>query len=161
MSRGADNPGPQPLRLAPIDRTTLALYAAASSDHNPVHIDSDFARWEGLPDVFAHGMLSMSYLGRFLTDWIPLSRIRRFSVRFVSRVELGAALLCSGEILDINEHDGERLARVEMRVTGEAGELKVIGEAYVALAPVAGTPPRNEVQCPRACVSSACMVRIR
>ncbi|AXL70930.1 MaoC/PaaZ C-terminal domain-containing protein [Pseudomonas sp. NPDC077186] len=117
----------------------LALYAGASSDHNPVHIDSDFARRAGLPDVFAHGMLSMAYLGRFLTDWIPQSRIRRFSVRFVSRVELGAALLCSGEILDINEHDGERLARVEVRVTGEAGELKVIGEACVALAPVAGT----------------------
>jgi len=129
-----DNPaGPQPLRLAPLDRTTLALYAGASSDHNPVHIDSDFAQRAGLPDVFAHGMLSMAYLGRFLTDWIPQSRICRFGVRFVSRVELGTALVCSGEIVDMAEHDGERLARVEVRVTCQAGELKVVGEASVLL----------------------------
>lgn len=137
--RDVDNPGPQPLRLTPIERTTLALYAGASSDHNPVHIDSDFARRAGLPDVFAHGMLSMAYLGRFLTDWIPQSQIRRFDVRFVSRVELGTALICSGEILDMSEYDGEHLTRVAVRVTCEAGELKVIGEACVALAPKADT----------------------
>ena len=57
-----------PLKLPPITRTTLALFAGASGDHNPVHIDIDFARAAGMPDVFAHGMLSMAYLGRFLTQ---------------------------------------------------------------------------------------------
>ena len=56
------------LELPPITRTTLALYAGASGDHNPVHIDIDFAKKAGMPDVFAHGMLSMAYLGRMLTN---------------------------------------------------------------------------------------------
>ena len=51
-----------PLELAPITRLDLALYAGASGDHNPVHVDIDFARAAGLDDVFAHGMLSMAYL---------------------------------------------------------------------------------------------------
>ncbi len=42
----------------PVDRTTLALFAGASGDHNPIHIDIDFARRAGMPDVFAHGMLA-------------------------------------------------------------------------------------------------------
>ncbi|MGD9549587.1 MAG: MaoC/PaaZ C-terminal domain-containing protein, partial [Burkholderiaceae bacterium] len=46
------------LELPPITRTTLALFAGASGDHNPIHIDIDFARKAGMPDVFAHGMLS-------------------------------------------------------------------------------------------------------
>ena len=45
----------------------LALFAGASGDHNPIHIDIDFARKAGMPDVFAHGMLSMAWLGRLLT----------------------------------------------------------------------------------------------
>ena len=52
-----------PLSLPPLTRTTLALYAGASGDHNPMHIDIDFARAAGMPDVFAHGMLSMAWLG--------------------------------------------------------------------------------------------------
>ena len=58
-----------PLELPPISRTTLALYAGASGDHNPIHIDLDFARSAGLEDVFVHGMLSMAYLGRMLTKY--------------------------------------------------------------------------------------------
>ena len=60
-----------PLALPPLTRATLALYAGASGDHNPVHIDIDFARAAGMPDVFAHGMLSMAWLGRLLTNWAP------------------------------------------------------------------------------------------
>jgi acyl dehydratase len=55
----------------PISRATLALFAGASGDHNPIHIDLDVARSAGLDDVFAHGMLSMAYLGRLLTGWVP------------------------------------------------------------------------------------------
>jgi acyl dehydratase len=61
------------LELEPITRTTLALYGPASGDHNPIHLDIDVARSVGLDDVFAHGMLSMAYLGRLLTNWTPPS----------------------------------------------------------------------------------------
>jgi len=45
----------------PITRTTLALFAGASGDHNKIHIDTDFAKKAGLDDVFAQGMLPMAY----------------------------------------------------------------------------------------------------
>ncbi|MBU2704299.1 acyl dehydratase, partial [Sporomusaceae bacterium BoRhaA] len=46
----------------PITRHRLALYCGASGDHNPIHVDIDFAKAAGFPDVFAHGMLVMGYL---------------------------------------------------------------------------------------------------
>jgi acyl dehydratase len=66
------------LQLPAVDRTTLALFGGASGDHNPIHIDLDFARRAGMPDVFAQGMLGMAWLGRLLTQWLPQSRIRRY-----------------------------------------------------------------------------------
>ena len=79
------------LDLPPISRTTLALFAGASGDHNPIHIDTDFARKAGMPDVFAHGMLGMAWLGRLLTNWAPQSRLRRFDVRFQDITHLANA----------------------------------------------------------------------
>ncbi|HEY3709529.1 MAG TPA: MaoC/PaaZ C-terminal domain-containing protein [Amycolatopsis sp.] len=81
MNVGTELP---PLKVPPISRTTLALFAGASGDHNPIHLDLDVARSAGLEDVFAHGMLSMAYLGRLLTDWVPQERIRSFAVRFAA-----------------------------------------------------------------------------
>jgi acyl dehydratase len=54
------------LQIPPVDRATLALFAGASGDHNPIHIDIDAARCAGLPDVFAQGMLGMGWLGRLI-----------------------------------------------------------------------------------------------
>ena len=82
-----------PLELSPLSRTTLALFAGASGDHNPIHIDTDFARKAGMPDVFAHGMLGMAWLGRLLTNWAPQSRLRRFDVRFQGITHLANGLL--------------------------------------------------------------------
>ena len=66
------------LQLPSVDRTTLALFAGASGDHNPMHIDIDVARRAGMPDVFAHGMLGMAWLGRVVTAWAPQSQLRTF-----------------------------------------------------------------------------------
>src|SRR5262245_16847672 len=76
------------LKLPAISRKTLALYAGASGDHNPIHIDLDFARKSGMPDVFAHGMLSAAYMARMVTDWAPQQRVRSFSLRFTGITHL-------------------------------------------------------------------------
>ena len=87
-----------PLSLPPLTRTTLALYAGASGDHNPMHIDIDFARAAGMPDVFAHGMLSMAWLGRLLTEWAPQRDLREFSVRFTAMTHVGERIVCTGRV---------------------------------------------------------------
>ena len=122
------------LKLPRISRTTLALFAGASGDHNPVHIDLDFAKAAGMPDVFAHGMLPMAYLGRFLTQWAPQTRLRRFSVRFAAITPVGARLSCTGKIVEITEDGHETLARLEIGVVDKQGEVKLAGDALVALA---------------------------
>ena len=121
------------LELPPISRFTLALYAGASGDHNPIHIDSDFAKKAGMPDVFAHGMLSMAYLGRMLTNWQPQAQLRKFGNRFAAITQLQDAITCSGKVVEMIERDGETLARCEIQAAKENGEQTLIGEALVAV----------------------------
>ena len=121
------------LKLPPITRTTLALYAGASGDHNPVHIDSDFAKKAGMPDVFAHGMLSMAYLGRMLTNWQSQAKLKRFSNRFASITHLQDVITCIGKVVELVEQDGETVARCEIQGIKATGEQTLVGEALVAI----------------------------
>ena len=122
-----------PLVLPPLTRAMFALYAEASNDHNPIHIDVDFARAAGMPDVVAHGMLSMAWLGRLLTSWAPQQDLREFNVRFSAITHVGERIVCTGRIAEKSERDGERLVRVAVATANEAGEVKVFGDAYLAL----------------------------
>jgi len=121
------------LVMPPISRYTLALYAGASGDHNPIHIDSDFAKKAGMPDVFAHGMLSMAYLGRMLTNWQPQAQLRKFGNRFAAITQLQDAITCSGKVVELIERDGETLARCEIHALKASGEQTLVGEALVAI----------------------------
>jgi acyl dehydratase len=122
---------PDPLTLDPISRSALALFAGASGDHNPIHIDIDFAHSAGFDDVFAHGMLSMAYLARLLTRWLPQERIRSYGVRFAAVTPLGAKPTCSGKIVAIK--DG--IATLDLVVQLEDGSLTLSGTATVELTP--------------------------
>jgi acyl dehydratase len=121
------------LRLPEISRTTLALYAGASGDHNPVHVDIDAARAVGIEDVFAHGMLSMAYLGRLLTSWVPQRRLRTFRVRFTAVTPVHAAPVCTGVVTSVEEVNGEKLATLELAVILADGTVTLRGEATVAV----------------------------
>ncbi len=117
----------------PLTRTTLALFAGASGDHNPVHIDIDAARAAGLPDVIGHGMLSMAYLAQVLTEWVPQSAIRAYSARFAAPTHVGNALTCTGKVVDKHYSGEQRVVRLELQVIDQFGEIKIRGEAEVAL----------------------------
>ena len=123
-----------PLALPPVTRTTLALFAGASGDHNPIHIDIDFARAAGMSDVFAHGMLLMAWLGRMVTNWAPQRDLREFSARFSAMTHVGERIVCTGRVAEKLERDGERLVRLLLTTANEAGEVKLSGEALVAIA---------------------------
>lgn len=117
----------------PVTRLTLALYCGASGDHNPMHVDSDYAKAGGAPDVFAHGMLSMGYLGRLLTNWVPQAQIREYGVRFVAITQVGDAITCSGTVTALMEVNGERRARLSLQTTNQHGQVKLTGDATIAL----------------------------
>jgi acyl dehydratase len=117
----------------PITRHTLALYCGASGDHNPIHVDLDFARAAGFPDVFAHGMLAMAYLGQALTDAVGPSCIRSFTTRFSAITQLGTELTCEGQVAELIEQNGEKWARIALKASDQTGEVKLSGEAVIAL----------------------------
>ena len=89
------------LLIETISRTKLALYAGASGDHNPIHIDTDYTKRIGLSDVIAHGMLIMGYLGRVLTNNLNQNQILEYGVQFSSITNIGDKLACSGIVKEI------------------------------------------------------------
>ena len=123
----------EPLIQKPISRSTLALFAGASGDHNPIHTDIDFAKSVGLDDVFAHGMLGMAYLGRFLTLFTDQKNLRSYSVRFSSITQVGAELKCSGKVTEIFEEKDEKFLKLELSATDQNNDVKLMGDAVIAL----------------------------
>jgi hypothetical protein len=121
------------LAIPPISRTTLALFAGASGDHNSIHLDIDVAKSAGLDDVFAQGMLSMAYLGRLLTNWVSQERIRSYEVRFATITPVYGAPICKGRIVSVDEVDGELRATLELTTTLADGTVTLSGSAVVAL----------------------------
>jgi acyl dehydratase len=122
-----------PLQIPPISRTTLALFAGASGDHNPMHVDIDVAKSAGLDDVFAHGMLSMAYLGRLLTNWVDPQSIRSYRVRFAAITPIHGKATATGTITAIDDVDGERRATIDLTITLADGTVTLTGDAVVAL----------------------------
>jgi acyl dehydratase len=119
--------------FGPITRAKLALYAGASGDHNPAHIDLDFAKKAGLPDVFAQGMLSFGVLSRVVTHWAGIARLREFGARFVSITQVHDLVTCRGTVTERFEADGEQRVRVAVVATAQDGRETLVGDAVVAL----------------------------
>lgn len=117
-----------PLALPPLSRHTLALYCGSSGDHNPIHVDIDFARSAGLVDVIAHGMLSAAWLAQVLTGWVPQSAIRQLDLRFAAITRVGERITCTGRVTDKRD----RCARVALQSANAEGEVKLSAEAVIA-----------------------------
>src|ERR1700751_312785 len=112
-------------KFPPISRQTLALYCGPSGQHNPIHVDLDFAKKAGFNDVFAHGMLVTAYLGQALTDAVAPTAIRSFPTRFPAITQLGAQLTGEGSVIELLEAGGEKRARLSLTAKDEKGEVKL------------------------------------
>ena len=89
-----------------IDRALLKQYADASGDQNPIHQDEAFAKSVGLPDVIAHGMLTMALAGKYISDWAGgPQNVKEFSARFTKPVIVPAGtsvdLTVSATVLEV------------------------------------------------------------
>lgn len=121
------------IEFGPVTRAMLALYAGASGDHNPIHIDIDMARSSGMPDVFAHGMLSYGVLTRVVSRWAGPDRLRRFKARFVSMTQVNERITCSGTIVERIERGDMVLLRIELEARAQNERITLNGEALVAV----------------------------
>jgi acyl dehydratase len=110
-----------------LDRARLVRYAGAALDFNPIHWSDLAAARAGLPDVIAHGMLTMALAGRLVTDWAgDPGAVEDFSVRFAGMVPVPAegttTVRVAGVVAELL--DGGRVA-VDLSVTvGDSAVLK-------------------------------------
>jgi acyl dehydratase len=135
-----------PLVKPPITQEQLRRYAEASGDYNPIHLDEQAARQVGLDGVIAHGMLSMAFLGQFVTQQIatiPGARIEDLKVRFLNMVRLGDILTCQGTVKarTTREDLGQSIV-IECWAQNQKGDKVTIGEAVVIIPAVT----ENEVK---------------
>jgi acyl dehydratase len=118
-----------PLVVGRVSRTTLALFAGGSGDHNEIHLDLDVARAAGMDDVFAQGMLGMAHLGRLITDHFPQHQLRTFTTRFSAITPVNAEPTCFGEVVAVEG----ALITLDLRVQLTDGTLTLAGQATLSL----------------------------
>ncbi len=119
-----------PAQSFPLTRLRLVMYAGASGDYNVIHWNQRAARSVGLPDVIAHGMLTMAEAVRVVTDWAgDPGAVVEYGVRFTRPVvvpddDTGASVEVTGTVAA--KLDGG-LVRVDL--VARSGEEKVLGQA--------------------------------
>ena len=118
-----------PERVFYIDRALLKQYADASGDQNPIHQNEEFAVSVGLPNVIAHGMLTMGLVGQYAADWAGGSaRVTEYSARFTKPV-----IVPVGEKVDltVSATIGEVFpdGRVRLDLNATSAGVKVLGMA--------------------------------
>lgn len=117
-------------------REDLVAYAHASGDMNPIHREEEFAKSVGLPDVIAHGMLTMGRAIKVVTDWVgDPTAVEDYSVRMTRPVVVpagpGVVVEFGGKVGAIND-DGT--VRVDLTATFEGQTVLGQARATVRLA---------------------------
>ncbi|MGH7667506.1 MAG: MaoC/PaaZ C-terminal domain-containing protein [Candidatus Dormibacteria bacterium] len=102
-----------------ISQAVIAAYAEASGDHNPVHLDPEYARRAGLPGTIAHGLLTLGTACAAVESWAGESAfVARVSCRFSAPVRSGEELVCSGRVATVSE----TIATVDLSAITGGGE---------------------------------------
>ena len=123
-----------PTITVPLQRVDLVKYAGASGDFNPIHWNQRIAESVGLPNVIAHGMLTMASAGRIVTDWVgDPGAVIEYGVRFTRPVvvpddDAGAVVEVSAVVADKRE-DGT----VRVDVTAKFEGQTVLGKAQAVV----------------------------
>jgi len=117
-----------PEEIVYLDRALLKAYADASGDQNPIHQNEEFALSVGLPNVIAHGMLTMALVGKYVTNWSGGSdSVKEFGARFIKPVIVPAGekvdLTINATVIEVN---GEE---IKLDLVATSAGVKVLGMA--------------------------------
>ena len=124
--------------MSPLSRAVtqeqINAYADASGDHNPIHVDPEFARAVGLPGTIAHGLLDMAILTEAVARWAGgYAQVAAVSCRFSKPLLPGETVTCSGRVIAVDDSTGT--AALELEATSSSGERVLTnGRATVRLA---------------------------
>jgi acyl dehydratase len=123
-----------PALTVPIRRVDLVRYAGASGDFNVIHWNERIATSVGLPDVIAHGMLTMAQAVRVVTDWLDdPGAVVEYGVRFTKPVVVPDD--DAGATLDVSAVVAAKLddSLVRVDITATSGGAKVLGKAQAVV----------------------------
>ena len=114
-----------------IIQRNINLYAQASKDFNPIHIDEDFARKTPLGGTIAHGMLVLAYVSHMMTvafgrAWLSGGGL---NVRFKTPARPGDTITVSGRVLKIERGENRISVRCDVLCQNQNGEAIITGEA--------------------------------
>ena len=115
-----------------LDRALLKQYADASGDQNPIHQNEEFALSVGLPNVIAHGMLTMALVGKYVSDFAGGSaNVLEYSARFTKPVIVPAGekvdLTVSATVAEITDE------KISLTLSATSAGVKVLGMAKAVI----------------------------
>jgi len=115
---------------AKLSRGDLVNYAGVAGDANPIHWDEDIAKLAGLPDVIAHGMLTMGLGAGFVSRWSgDPGAVTRYAVRLSAPAIVSAKEGCDIEFSGrVKSLDPQTRSGVIV-VTAKSGGKKIFGLA--------------------------------
>jgi 3-hydroxybutyryl-CoA dehydratase len=118
-----------------VTQQDINLYAEASGDFNPIHIDEAFAAQTPLGGTIAHGMLILAYASEMITGafgklWLDGGRL---SIRFKAAARPGDTVTASGTIDSVEEKDGVPYASCSLECRNQKDEVIITGGAVVRL----------------------------
>ena len=117
-----------PEKVLYLDRDLLKRYADASGDQNPIHQNEEFAVSVGLPNVIAHGMLTMALVGKYLSDFAGGSaKVVEFGARFTKPVIVPADekvdLTVTATVAEVVD------GKISLTLSATSAGVKVLGMA--------------------------------
>jgi len=123
----------RPFTVENLTRGDFVKYAGASGDFTPLHYDQTFVEAAGIPTVFAMGMLNAGILSRLVADYAGLENLRKYKVRFATRVWPGDSVTCKGKVTKKAIENGEKIIEGEVAVLNQKEEVAVQGSFRAAL----------------------------
>jgi 3-hydroxybutyryl-CoA dehydratase len=124
-----------PNSVRQVNQEHINLYAAASKDNNPIHIDQEFAKKTGLGGTVAHGMLILAYVSSYMTDnfgiyWLNSGLI---NIKFKSPARPGDTLHISGNIIGLENYETYTIIKCDILCQNEQCEPVIVGETKVRI----------------------------
>lgn len=113
-----------------LTQAMIDAYAEASGDHNPIHIDADFARSTAMGGTIAHGMLVLAFISQMMTaafgeTWLASGAL---DVRFRAPARPGDTITARARALEAK--DGR--LRYAVECVSQRDEVLISGTAEVA-----------------------------
>lgn len=126
------------LIIPDITRTHIVRYVGSSGDFNPIHHDEIYAIRAGNDRVFAMGMMTAGLLSHMITDWVGDGNLRRYKVRFATRIWPGDTVTCRGKVTKKYIKDEHNYFEADVYAENQKGEKAIVGSI------VAEVPSKNK-----------------